>query len=111
MLARRELLRAQGIVTPLIFPIKIHHFDPPDIGDIQALDLSKYVNPLMTRQSARSGRIWKELERLTVALEKTVRNPPPYDPSWAALASEKFQSLFVEERKTQTDLPTLGGVT
>jgi len=111
MLARRESLRAQGIGTPLIFPIRIHnfdHFDPPDIGDIQALDLSKYVNPLMTRGSAQSRRIWKELEPLTNALEKTIRNPPPYNPSWAALATEKFQALFIGERKPQTEFPTLG---
>jgi hypothetical protein len=109
MLARRESLRVKGIATPLIFPIKIHDFDPPDIGDIQALDLSKRVNPLMTLRSAQSRQLWKELEPLTTALESTIRNPPPYDPSWAALATGRFYSLFTAERKSQTELPTLGG--
>jgi hypothetical protein len=110
MLARREALRAQGIDTPLIFPIKIHDFDPPDVGDIQALDISRRVNPFMTLRSAQSRQLWKELAPLTDALERTIRNPPPYDPNWAAFATEKFQSLFAAERKRQEQLPTLGGV-
>ena len=110
MVARRNAMRAQGIGTSLIFPVKIHEFVPKqEIGDIQTLDVSRRITPLMTMSSWDSQRLWKELEPLTIALERTIRDPPPYDPEWATMAVEDFEALFTMEQKEQRHLPTLGG--
>jgi hypothetical protein len=109
MRARRDAIRnSAGHCPPLIFPIKIYDCPLPHVGDIQTLDVSNIVTPMMTKNSQDGKRLWRSLEGFSKDIANTLSAPPALDSSWAALAYEPCEQLFTVACELQRDLPTLG---
>ena len=112
MLERQDRLKATGVSTKLIFPVKLYDFTPPaEICDINTLDVSPGLTPMITPRSSQSTKLWRALEPLAAAVAETLRQPPPFDPQWADLASDRFHHLFAQQHPlAQRSLPSLGGL-
>jgi TIR domain-containing protein len=110
MLARREAAAIEGRRPPLIIAAVLHDGEafPAEIGDIQRFPIQPYANPWMREDSPKAEALSEEIRSLAASIHKASGLAPDFNPDWRALATERFQHLFLEGKPPQIRPPSLG---
>jgi len=109
MLARRKAVGGAPLV-PIIVPAVIHDGEsiPAELRSITKIEIQEYASPWLAENSKSKEELSARIRKLAMNASHALEKAPPFESSWAKLASDEFAALFAA-RHTQNVVPSLGG--
>jgi hypothetical protein len=110
MLARAKEFKVRGTFDRIILPAIIHDGNkfPPFLSALQALNLSEYADPFMTRQSLLREKLSAEMQEFSRDAASAIERVPNDSFRWDVHYAS-YLAMFSEFGGRQDRPPSLGG--
>ena len=112
MLARAKEFKIRGVFDRIILPVTIHDGNkfPPSLSMLQALNLSEYADPFMTKRSVLREKLSAKMRELSRDAASAIETVPSDSFQWN-VSYVSHLAMLSEFRGRQDRPPSLGGTT